>query len=395
MTSFHEPDTLAIRWPAKINHVPKDVFVRQDVYEQEQKRIFRGMEWHGIGHVCEVPNKGDFRTTSIGEVPLLITRDQTGAVHVFYNACSHRGAQLETAESGNKKDFVCPYHRWRFDGAGRLAGTPDPEDYTPGFKRENYPLGAPRFAILHGIIFVTLHADTPPLEEVLEGYVDHVAEVLGGDGNLRLLGYQKLRFKGNWKTYRDNDAYHAPLLHSAFRMLNWQGGEGRQFANARGHRGYVSQLSLPPDNGFLKDPSIIAHIGGGPRTSASLMMFPVFSVIRHMNVINLRYINPRGVDQTDIIFAYFCREEDDEELVRHRIRQSSNLLGPCGMVSMEDVAVFHRLQIGCQTPGQAVFQKGVHDEYNMSYEYRQNDETGNLPAWERYRQVMGFDKEEA
>ena len=42
-----------------------------------------------------------------------------------------------------------------------------------------------------------------------------------------------------------------------------------------------------------------------------------------------------------------------------------------------------------------MFQKGVHDEYNMSYEYRQNDETGNLPAWERYRQVMGFDKEEA
>ena len=76
--------------------------------------------------------------------------------------------------------------------------------------------------------------------------------------------------------------------------------------------------------------------------------------------------------------------------MRQRIRQSSNLLGPCGMVSMEDAAVFHRVHIGSNTPGAAVFLKGMKDEYTLNDTYTQNDETSNLPVWDRYCEVMGF-----
>lgn len=385
-----------IRWPAKVNEIPKDVFFRQDVYQEELKRIFYGKEWHALAHESEIPGKGDFKTVKIAEVPLLVTRDMEGRVHVFYNACSHRGNLLETAFSGNRSEFTCPYHRWRFDAKGDLIFTPNRSDdeFAPGFSRDKFPLDRPRMAVMHGIIFATLHPDTPPLEEVMDGYIDHLADVMGGDGKLQLLGYQKLRFDANWKTYRDNDLYHAPLLHAAFRMLNWQGGKGHQFSGHHGHRGYVSELAARPrDEGLLKDPTLIEHRGNGPHTSASLMVFPVFSAIRHLNVINLRFLNPLGVDATEIHFAYFGREEDDADMLRHRIRQSSNFLGPCGMVSMEDVAVFHRIQLGAHTPARAIFQRGVRDEYKMSYEYAQNDETGNLPAWERYREVMGFERE--
>ncbi|MEJ1962704.1 MAG: Rieske (2Fe-2S) protein [Gammaproteobacteria bacterium] len=103
-----------IVWPARVNHVPKDVFVRADVFEEELRRIYYGNEWLLIAHEAEIPNKGDFKTTRVGRVPLLITRDGEGEVHVFFNACSHRGVQLETAASGNKRNFGCPYHRWSF-----------------------------------------------------------------------------------------------------------------------------------------------------------------------------------------------------------------------------------------------------------------------------------------
>lgn len=384
-----------VRWPAKVSEVPKEIFVREDVYERELARIFYGKEWHGVAHVSELPNNGDFKTVKLGEVPLLVTRDMGGEVHVFYNACSHRGNQLETTFRGNRSSFQCPYHRWRFNPRGELIHTPARSDseYGPGFCKENFPLAKPRMALVHGVVMVTLHPDTPPIEETLEGYVDHLANVLGGDGRLKLLGYQKLRFKANWKTYRDNDAYHAPLLHAAFRMLNWQGGKGRQFANRRGHRGYVSELSASKEDGLLKDASLIAHTGDDDQTSASLLMFPLFSAIRHLNVITLRYVNPLAVDSTEIHYAYFCRADDDEQMVLHRTRQSSNFVGPCGMVSMEDVAVFHRLQIGSHTPGNTVFQKGVTDEYRVSYEFMQNDESSNLPGWEYYRDVMGFERE--
>src|SRR3546814_16205270 len=75
-------------------------------------------------------------------------------------------------------------------------------------------------------------------------------------------------------------------------------------------------------------------------------------------------------------------------MVLHRIRQSSNAIGPSGLISMEDASVFHRVQIGNRTPGKAIFQKGVTDPSRLGFELRQNDESGNLPHWEYYSAAM-------
>src|SRR3546814_13307278 len=82
-------------------------------------------------------------------------------------------------------------------------------------------------------------------------------------------------------------------------------------------------------------------------------------------------------------------------MVRHRLRQSSNLLGPSGLISMEDASIFHRIHIGNHTPGAAIFQKGVRDKEKIEDEFLQNDESGNLPRWEYYREIMGFERSAA
>jgi anthranilate 1,2-dioxygenase large subunit len=386
-----------IQWPAKVNHVPKEIFVRPDVFEEELQKIFYGNEWHAVAHEGEIPEKGDFKTYTLGRVPLLVARDEDGKVNVFYNACSHRGNQVETAAYGNKLEFECPYHRWLFDAKGELVGCPAKKgDFPESFRKEDYPLAKPRVAIIYGLIMVTFSDDTPPIDEWLAGWHDQLADVLGGDGRLRLLGYQKVIFKANWKAYHDNDSYHAPLLHQAFRMLNWQGGKGRQRADARGHRGFTSELSLPKAQTLLKDESLIEYRGNDlKKGSVSVHFFPITIGVKHLDSISLRFANPLSVNETEVHYAYFHHVEDDEEMIRHRVRQSSNLLGPCGMVSMEDASVFHRLHIGSHTPGSAIFQKGVQDEYTMPTEFSQNDEAANLPGWEYYREVMGFKKEQA
>lgn len=383
-------------WPAKTNHVPKEVFVREDVYEEELRRFFYGNEWNAVCHLAEIPNKGDFKTHAVGRVPLLITHDENDQINVMYNACSHRSNLIETRHRGNRKEFECPYHRWVFNLKGELSATPPSAEYVPGFDKANYPMKKPRTEILHGIVFVTFGADTPPLSEYLGDAVDKIQEVLGGDGNLRLLGYQKVIFKANWKAYGDNDAYHAGLLHTAFRMLNWQGGKGVQWADKRGHRGFYGQLSLPRSTSFLKDPSLIEYRGANfEKGSQSVHLFLMFVAIRHMDSIALRYANPLSVDETEMHYVYFGRAEDDESMTQHRIRQSANLLGPCGMVSMEDAAMFHRLHLGSNTPGDAIFQKGVKNEHTLEDTFLQTDESANLPGWIYYRDVMGFAKEQA
>lgn len=295
---------------------------------------------------------------------------------------------------GNKKEFECPYHRWLFDTSGNLVGCPNHREFLPNFNKADYPLAQPRFDTFYGLIFVTLSADTEPLLEFLGDTQKTLLDLLGGDGRLELLGYQKVRYDSNWKAYADNDGYHAPLLHQAFKLLNWQGGKGRQFTcTSHGHICFESALSVVSGPTVLKDQSLIEFKGQDPSVGSRIVsLFPTFVATKHLDVINLRFANPIDENKVEVHYAYFAHQDDDEDMLRHRLRQSSNLLGPCGLVSMEDASIFHRIHIGSHTPGSAVFQKGVHDPSKLGSEFLQNDESGNLPRWEYYRQVMGFQR---
>jgi len=387
----------SIQWSEHINEVPKEVFVREDVYQVELERIFYGPQWHPIAHESEVPNPGDYKTANLAGVPLLIARGQDGVVRVFYNSCSHRGNQVETAPMGNKKEFECPYHRWLFSTEGKLIGCSNEREFSPGFDRKDYPLAQPRTESFYGLIFITMSPETEALDEFLGDLKNTLRELMAGDGRLKLLGYQKVRYDTNWKGYVDNDGYHAPLLHQAFKMLNWQGGKGRQYVTTkRGHVGFESELSVATGNGALEDPSLIEFKGQDPSVGSRVIsIFPTFVATKHLDVINLRFATPINHNVTEVHYAYFAHVDDDAEMVRHRLRQSSNLLGPCGLISMEDASIFHRVHIGNHAPGAAIFQKGVKSLSAVGSEFLQNDEAANIPRWEYYRDIMDFERSAA
>ena len=397
---MNDPSNVApVIWSRKLNQIPKEVMVRKDLYELERARIFLGPEWHPIAHEGEIPQPADFKTMVFVQVPLLVTRDMAGKVHVLHNSCSHRGTQIETAFRGNRSSFECPYHRWVFSCDGRLNSCPKRgEGYTPDFNMADFPLRDVRTAIYKGLIFITFSEDTPSLEDYLENVAPTISKILCGDGRLELIGYQKALFQCNWKGYNDSDGYHAPLLHGAFRILNWQGGKGTQTVSSRrGHIGATSEISLPKDGGrsALQDPSIIEFKGGDDKNGSHVVkMFPIFVAVKHLDVINLRFAMPMGVGQTEIHYAYFAHADDSPEMRQHRIRQSSNLLGPCGFISLEDAAAFQRIHIGSGSPGFATFQKGVSNSYEFPPEYHQNEESSNIPKWEYYRKTMGFERKD-
>lgn len=388
------PSIPDMAWPARMNELPKEMFVRADIFDLERERIFRGAEWHAVAHESEVPNVGDFKTFEVGNVPLLIARRVDGGIGVYYNSCAHRGNQVETSCHGNRKTFQCPYHRWTFGLDGRLVACPNTDEYSPGFRKEDYPLSSPRHGVYCGVVFVTLSTGTPALEDWLGPVKVTIREALG-DEPLRLLGAQKVSFQANWKALSDNDGYHAPLLHKAFAMLKWQGGRGRQYVDpVRGHLGYEGEVKPVGPTSLIRDTSLISfspddRFQGGSRI---VNLFPVTGIIKHLDIINIRFTIAVSVDETECHFLYFSRASDSEEMVRQRVRQSSNLIGPCGMVSMEDASVFHRIHIGSRTPGNAIFQKGVRDVDRLESEVGQNDESGNLARWEYYRKIMGFQR---
>lgn len=382
-----------IDWPAQPHVIPREIFDREDVYQAELERIFKGPVWIPVAHNAELPNPHDFKTSEIGGVPIVITRDSAGAVHVFRNACSHRGTQLVTRGFGHAPAHECPYHRWVFDSAGRLQTCPGEEDFHEDFKHENFVLSRIRCESVFGLIFATLSPATVPLQEFLsEPIIDTMKVALGGDGRLTLLGYQKVMFDTNWKAYMDNDGWHAPMLHSAFRLLDWTGGKGDIVCTENGHRSVRYQINAGKNLSFLKDPSVVQYRGNPKESGLGVIpnLFPITNMSRQMDIMTLRYAWPRGVDRTEVHWTYFAHQDDDAELLKHRIGQSANVLGPSGMINLEDGAVFNRLQRGAGTGGENYFLKGVHHGSDPLTDSTQSDELANIVWWNAYRQMMGF-----
>ena len=381
----------AVAWPARHSALPKEIFHREDIYRLELARIFQGPAWHMLGHECELPGPGDFKQITIGETPLLVLRGQDGVVRVFLNSCPHRGTALETAARGHLAEVECPYHRWVFDTEGALIGAPGMENFPSTFCKEAYGLRALRSGVVHGVIFATFREDAPDLATFLGPVSEALAKALGGDGRVTLLGYQKVVYDANWKEVSDNEGYHAPLLHRAFRLLRWQGGKGVQLVSAYGHKVIEAELREVPTGNFLADPSLVAwRDRRAPPHSVVMQLFPLNQLVKHLDVMNMRCAFPRGPHQTEMHYAYFAHADDNAELARHRLRQSANLLGPSGCISLEDGAVFNRLHRGAFTPGAVEFQKGVKAAGDDVSVVTQNDEASNLVKWDYYRRAMGF-----
>lgn len=388
LTSPHE-SLLGLRWPEKFSQIPKEIFYRDDVYQRELQRIFYGAEWHPIAHVAEIASPGDYKTIWIGAASVLVLHGADGRIRVFENSCPHRGTQLQTCAAGSLQRVECPYHRWQFDLNGQLLGAPGSDRFPADFRKEDYGLRALRSEVVHGLVFATFSSDTVPVAEYLDEAPGYLEKAFGA-APLMLLGYQKTLFDANWKVYAENEGYHAPLLHRAFRILGWQGGTGVQSVSEHGHKLIAADLRLPTSD-FLKDGSLIEFRDRkNPPRSYVINLFPMVAIIKHLDVINVRFAFPRGPLQTEVHYAYFASLEDDVEMIRHRVRQSSNLIGPSGMVSLEDGAVFNRVQRASGTASNAEFQKGVNGEIYAPCTIEQNDEAANLARWEHYREIMGF-----
>src|SRR5438132_14282991 len=87
--------------------VSRDIFVDQDIYDQEQERVFARC-WLFVGHESQIPNPGDYFTSCMGAESVILSRDMQSGIHVLLNTCRHRGMKVCRYDEGNTKTFLCP-----------------------------------------------------------------------------------------------------------------------------------------------------------------------------------------------------------------------------------------------------------------------------------------------
>jgi Rieske 2Fe-2S family protein len=145
-------------------------------------------------------------------VPLIISRDGEGRVHVMANVCRHRGTRLiESAEVVSAKRIICPYHAWTYGSDGALMAIPRSECF-PGVDKADRPLMQFRAIESGGFIWFAQDADADFT------HVESLAEDMEAFGmsGLHLYRRKTHRVASNWKQVMDAflESYHVQRLHA-------------------------------------------------------------------------------------------------------------------------------------------------------------------------------------
>ncbi|WP_412458424.1 aromatic ring-hydroxylating oxygenase subunit alpha [Mycolicibacterium fortuitum] len=191
--------------------VPLHYYRDPKITEIEESQILRRVPL-AIVPSAQIAANNDFVVRSVLGDSLLVTRDRTGASHVFLNYCRHRGA-MPACGSGNASRFVCPYHAWTYRNTGELFMVPGKAGFDTMDSAE-YGLVELPSEERHGFVWAVLTADaTIDLDSHLGSLGPELAQ-----WNYEAYGYHtdrefssEVSWKGALEAFAEG--YHFPFVH--------------------------------------------------------------------------------------------------------------------------------------------------------------------------------------
>jgi len=204
--------------------LPNAHYIDEAVFQEERQSVLFA-NWLGVGFAHDVPNVGDALPVDFLGMPLLLVRDDKGAVKVYQNTCRHRGMILVKEKSNIRGTIRCPYHSWCYGLDGALRSTPHVggpgQNIHKDIKRDELGLFEIRSHIYLGVVFVNVggQADdfTVAHSELLERWnafdkplYHHADGAFGFDVN------------SNWKLAVENysESYHLPWVHPGLNTVS-------------------------------------------------------------------------------------------------------------------------------------------------------------------------------
>ena len=417
----HLADTL--RFPHRDgSRVPFTVFNSPAVYQREQERIFRGPTWSFLGLEAEISETGDFKSTFVGDTPVVMNRAEDGTLAAWGNRCAHRGAAVCRVARGNALAHTCVYHQWNYTAKGDLQGVPfrrgqkNMTGMPKDFETANHGLRKLRVEAYRGLVFATFSDEVEPLVDYIgpemRPWIDRIF-----CKPIVYLGCTRQYSSSNWKLYIENvkDPYHASLLHlfhttfNIFRvnMEAKTGVDGRYGLHSilmsikgedepKDAKEYKDQKIRSFDEGFqLEDASVLGMIKEYDISATNHIqpIFPQLVIQQIHNTLVARQILPKGPNNYELIFHFFGYADDSPELRALRIKQA-NLVGPAGYISMEDTEATELVQNGILGDGEGAasvleMSRAAPDQRNTLI-----SESIVRSFWVGYQKMMAFESAE-
>jgi glycine betaine catabolism A len=180
-------------------------------FERERRLVFDKMPLL-LAPSALLPDNNSAITHDGYGVPLIVSRDGEGRIHVMANVCRHRGTRLvEGAEIVSAKRITCPYHAWTYGSDGTLLAIPRAECF-PGIDKADRPLM--RFEAVESGGFIWFALD-PGADFGHVRALDEDMEAFGISG-LHLYRRKTHEVASNWKQVMDAflESYHVQRLHA-------------------------------------------------------------------------------------------------------------------------------------------------------------------------------------
>ena len=196
----------AIPIPPIVNHSIK-------FYNHEQDRIFN-QEWICIGRCDEIPSTGDYLTHDIAGTPILVVRQESGAIRGFVNACAHRFTCLTKEASGHAFAFTCPNHAWTYGIDGQLNHAPF-MDSKPDFNSTKNNLEVLHTESWEGFLYITLSKKPSKSIAMSLGYLRENIVGQYDMSSYKSVIRESMSWNANWKNLIENftESYHVPIAH--------------------------------------------------------------------------------------------------------------------------------------------------------------------------------------
>lgn len=362
----------AIQWRGPgFTRVPYEVYSDAPTAQQEQECIFRGATWNYLCLEAELPEAGSYRTTFVGETPVVVVKDADGEIYAFENRCAHRGALIALEKSGRADSFQCVYHAWSYNLQGDLTGVAFEKGVKgqggmpASFCKEEHGPRKLRIGVYCGLVFGSFSDDVLSIEEYLGDEIcQRIERVLHKP--VEVIGRFTQALPNNWKLYVENvkDSYHASLLHLFFTtfelnrlsqkggvIVDESGGHHVSFSmidRAAADTSYRDQgLRADTDRYRLQDPGVLEgfqEFDDGV-TLQILSVFPGFVLQQIQNCLAVRQLVTTGQEKSELHWTYLGYADDTPVQQKARLKQL-NLVGPAGFISMEDGAVGGFVQRG-------------------------------------------------
>ena len=238
-------------------------------------------------------------------------------------------------------------------GAGGKGGMPE------SFNMARHGLRMLKVACYSGVVFGSFCNDVETLEDYLDApvlaYLDRFFSK-----PVEILGYVRQRLASNWKAYWENvaDGYHSGLLHQLpviFGIHRLTHEAGMIFDRLGRHHVDHVVIDTDTEESLIKGYSEVAHgakiasplkladttlidwrdeIGDG-RSVMVLSVFPNMLAHQLLNTMAVRQIRTTGPSEFEVNWTFYGFKDDDPELRRMRLIQI-NMLGPGGIISIED-----------------------------------------------------------